>query len=69
MGYSTVAMDITSALHKVKQNRAEVDSASDIDLFQRYPSLREITSACKSDHGHIILNLSGGRFVDYKLPK
>ena len=67
MGYSTVNIDKKSALHLVKTKKCTVDSASDVLLFTEWPRLNHIVSACKSDHGHIILNLKAGRFVDYKI--
>lgn len=69
MGYSTVNINKVTALNKVKMSKNEVDSASCEKLFFSYPDLKDIVSACESDHNHIILNLKNGHFVDYKLIK
>lgn len=67
MGYSTQVIDSKIALHLVKNNKCSVDSASDASLFEKFPKLNDVLSACKSDHGHIIFSLRQGHFVDYKL--
>lgn len=64
MGFSTVEINKTKALNKIKKS-SDVHSASTIEYFHRFPYLKEVVSACESDHGHIILNLKGGQFVDY----
>lgn len=67
MGYSTTAISPESAMIIIKVKRVEVDSASESKYFSEYPRMIQITSAEKSDHGHIILRLKKGGFVDYKL--
>lgn len=67
MGYSTVTISKETAFAKLKRCVVEVDSASDVELFGNAPYLDEVTSVCESDHGHIILNLKGQRWVDYKI--
>ncbi len=69
MGYSTIEIDKKVALELVKSVPVDVDSASDVELFERFPSINEIVSACKSDHGHVIFNLRDLHFVDYKIRK
>lgn len=67
MGYSTTYMDKEIAMLTLKRmSKNEVESASDIKYFTKYPRITEVISAEKSDHGHIILRLKKG-FVDYKL--
>lgn len=67
MGYTTIKIPVKTAIALLAKNIFEVDSASDIEAFSTVPAFNDIVSACKSDHNHIILNLRGARFVDYKL--
>lgn len=67
MGYSTQHIDKAIALDKVKTGHYSVHSASTHELLEHLPLLEKIINANESDHGHIILNLEGGHFVDYEL--
>jgi len=69
MGYSTKQISVRRAILKLARisltSGYETDSASTADLFDRTVEEKEIATAQESDHGHIILNLKDGRFVDY----
>lgn len=69
MGYTTQTVDRIKAYAKVIINQAEACAASDSKYFSFYPQSNDIIAARETnyEYGHIILELRGGHWVDYKL--
>lgn len=63
MGYSTVSISIESAMAKLMSKGFDVWGASDFETMLGWED-NQIIGACESDHGHIILKLTKGRWVD-----
>lgn len=72
MGHTSTYIDNKDAANIVRaclvKGKLTVDSASDMYIFNNpfFFTVRDISSAEKTDHGHIVLRFKKGGFVDFK---